>query len=105
MLMTITAGSSSRLPQNLSGWPRRRRRAERPTRTSGREIAAGRRSGCVTVATAAVELRLQALTPTFQITQLALEVGLEPGAVLALELLELLDVLLECRPLGIQCRP
>src|SRR5512139_181054 len=39
-------------------------------------------------------LGLQPLPPAVQIAELALQVRLEPGPVLALELLELLDVLL-----------
>src|SRR6185436_11492727 len=55
-----------------------------------------------TVGVGAGHLRLEALSAAVEVAQLALEVRLEPGAVLALELLELLDVLLQRGALGVQ---
>src|SRR3989337_3032357 len=67
---------------------------------SGRREAAGAAHRPVGIGPG--HLGLQPLPATVEVTQLALEVRLEPGAVLALELLELLDVLLQRRPLGVQ---
>src|SRR5215207_6563916 len=47
-------------------------------------------------------LGLESLAAAVEVAQLALQVRLESGAVLPLELLELLDVLLQRRALGVQ---
>src|SRR5439155_3803248 len=54
------------------------------------------------VAAAAAELGLQTLPAALEVAELALQVRLEAGAVLALEGLELLDVLLQGVALGVQ---
>src|SRR5215475_14413359 len=64
----------------------------RRARLSGVGCGAGARSGAGQAG----------LALAVQVAQLALEVRLEPGPVLPLELLELLDVLLQRGPLGVQ---
>src|SRR5262245_38876223 len=50
----------------------------------------------------AAELALQALATAFEVAQLAFQVGLQAGPVLALELLEFLDVLLQRAALRVE---
>src|SRR4051794_11580888 len=65
-----------------------------------REVA--RTAGATPRAVGPGHLGLQALPATLEVAQLALQVRLEPGAVLTLELLELLDVLLQRGALGVE---
>src|SRR5215218_651410 len=68
----------------------------RPLRTTERTAHAGCASGLP------VDLALDSLASAVEVTELALQVRLEPGAVLALERLEPLDVLLQRHPLAVE---
>src|SRR5690606_40325153 len=74
-------------------------------RPRGATAAAGCRPGAGAAPAGAVlvaDLGLDVVPAALEVPQLALQVRLEPGPVLALEVLELLDVLLQGAALGLQ---